>query len=823
MSKPSNIPTFSDPTLQTAHSSDEDLPLVQRARARLHAEWNALGKQELSLSLLHVSAFAGMVMSLVASLVSIFGLITSMTTGWGTLAVVSSLLTCASAWTLFLIATHPRDASGTGALVDELHETVEQMSDAQWELRDSEARYRDLLDCQNDIIIRRNKSGKLTYTNSAFAKLFGAHLKAEIGTKFEPELIAGDEAPGFDFAPSQGRRSYLQRLATANGPRWYNWEEFATRDNAHNIIEIQSIGRDVTEQKRAEAELQEARDQAETANNAKGQFMATMSHEIRTPMNGILGMTGLMMDTSLTAEQKTYCRAINSSAKSLLSLIDQILDFSKIEAGKLELDSQPFDLRETAQSVIELLAPRAQDKGLEIAWFIDPSLPHTLIGDEVRMRQIFTNLIGNAIKFTDTGGITIDILNPSKKQSGREHFTKPKSAGGQPIAITVSDTGIGLSEKAQKNIFAEFEQADGSHARRFEGTGLGLAITKRIVEKMDGDITVTSTPGEGAKFSVAIELERPENAGHLYQSYQLPDEPHKVLIIGSLEIEMKTMARTLVAAGMSAKHCTGQNAIRNLRGAGKSGQPYDTLIMDAATAHNRGKKLNTELKVQLAENDKAQRPVNIVLVDVSERGEFPELQKNGIDAYLTRPVRAISLFARINTRDGHTAHNGDNDQPGTAANETKDNQTATGPVILLAEDNDINALLARTILDKLGASIHHVTNGEAAVNKVREMNENGQRLDCILMDIHMPEMDGFTATQNVRAYLEEAAAAISKDIPIIAMTANAFPQDKEKCLAAGMNDHLAKPFESDQLREMLGKWQVNTAGAQPASAQRKSA
>lgn len=828
---------------QSAHPSKpspEKQPvtaLINQARAKLAGtippEWGAIsaewkrdkqgeGKSGPSAEQITKQAvIAALGLSLFTSLAAIYGLSANLSTGWSTLAILSGFVSAFSAFILFTTATRPQNLIDTGELVKELNETVEQMSDAQWELRDSEARYRDLLNCQNDIIIRRDKEGRLTYTNSAFMKLFGKSLDAKIGTEFTPKKLEGPKAPALTFEPGQGRRSYTQQLETSSGPRWFNWEEFAIRDNNHELYEVQSIGRDITEQKRAEQQLEEARDLAESANRAKGQFMATMSHEIRTPMNGILGMTGLMMDTSLTAEQKTYCRAINSSAKSLLSLIDQILDFSKIEAGKLELDNQPFDLRETAQSVIELLAPRAHDKGLELGWFFDPSLPKTLIGDEVRIRQILTNLIGNAIKFTENGGITIELRNPNNRDKSKNPFSKSTTSHQQSLELIVKDTGIGLSEKAQQTVFDEFEQADGSHARRFEGTGLGLAITKRIAEKMSGAIKVVSQPDEGATFTVMLQLGRPEGAAGLYQSFELPKSASKILVAGSLAIEMSAIIRTLTAAGLVARHCSAETAIRNLAAARKSGQPFDTLILDAPTAKNRGKKLIAELEKTVSKEGMTIAPKAIVLLDVSERGEFPKLQKEGITGYLTRPVRATSLFARLN-------------ETGTLEDDkrvsSKDTAAffsppviSTGPRILLAEDNDINALLARTILTKLGATVEHVTNGEEAVARVVDMNKNGKTLDGILMDIHMPEMDGFTATEIIRSTLQNEPGSIKKNIPIIAMTANAFPEDREKCLAAGMNDHLAKPFEAEQLRELLNKWQVTVAGAHEQRAEKKRA
>ncbi len=793
-------------------------PLLKEAKSHIKqaqriTDYHKFFKGITAKNLIAAGAVLSLVFSILTFLISVVLLAMTVDPFWTGLSFAAILMMMATSWSVFYLTISNTKTISADHIVDELSEQVEQFSDVQWELRDSESRYRDLLDCQNDIIIRKDVDNNLTFANSAFNRQFGSQFEVEHKQKFNPKIVDGDKTPPVEFEVGQGRRNYTQRIATTFGLRWFEWEEFAIRDNALNIIEIQSIGRDITDQKQAEDELQEARDQALRANTAKGQFLATMSHEIRTPMNGILGMTSLMMDTQLSAEQKTYARAINCSAKSLLSLIDQILDFSKIEAGKLDLEEQPIDLREIAQSVVELLSPRAHDKKLQLAWYIDPTIQETLIGDEVRLRQVFTNLIGNAIKFTETGGITIEVLDADKKDNSDKFFQKPNVTKTQKIKINVKDTGIGLTKTAQKKVFGDFEQADSSHARRFGGTGLGLAITKRIVEKMNGSINITSEQIEnsenpGAEFHIEIELKRSENPSHIYQSYQLPEDPHHVLLVGELDIEMKTIIKTLKAAGLTAEYCKPQSAMKKITQAGKSGQAYDTLIIDTKTANTISKKISHELKEQLKTQSKTQEAKIIVVMDVSERGGFSALQEQGINAYLTRPVRPISLFARINANYGFkniSRNRPDHRKKREGLSDINKGQKNT---ILLAEDNEINALLARTILAKLGVEVLHVKNGEAAVQMVKDYNEAARPIDYILMDIHMPEMDGFAATKAVRQYLEKNEKSISKQVPIIALTANAFPEDKEKCIKAGMDDHLAKPFEQDQLKEVLLKWQM---------------
>ena len=348
-------------------------------------------------------------------------------------------------------------------LADKFDHGLEALEDMRWGLRDSEARYRDLAEGRGDVLFRCDAEGRLTFVNDAFCETFGQKRESVLGESFEVSVVAGESAEEAGAPGENGRRRYIQEVETEIGRRWFAWEDFEILDASGALQEVQSLGRDVTEERMAETELQEARDLAEDANQAKSRFLASMSHEIRTPMNGILGMTGLLLDTELSAEQKTYSRAIQTSAKSLLSLIDEILDFSKIEAGKLDLKREAFDLAEAAQGVVELLAPRARDKGLEIGWYADPELPALVVGDEIRLRQVLMNLVGNAIKFTESGGVSLEL--EAARQGGDDQSVR--------IRCRVRDTGIGMSESDQDAVFNEFEQADSTRTRRHGGTGFG--------------------------------------------------------------------------------------------------------------------------------------------------------------------------------------------------------------------------------------------------------------------------------------------------------------------------------------------------------------
>ena len=376
---------------------------------------------------------------------------------------------------------------------------LEDLKDGVWELRDSEARYRDLLDTQANIIARRDSAGRLTFVNKAFCRVFGCEPDTVLGSAWRPVVLAEDQIATVEVTP---HRRFVQRLETALGPRWLSFEEHRVPGQAAtaNITgtqpgghEVQIVGTDVTEQRAFQAELAAARDQAQAADRAKSRFLAAMSHEIRTPMNGILGMASLLDESLLTDEQRTYLEAIDQSARTLRFLIDEILDFSKIEAGKLVLNKTPFALDQCVQATVELLAPSAHEKGLDIAWTIDPRLPSLVGGDEARVRQILLNLIGNAVKFTDFGGVLIRLDCEC-------------TAGGQVrVAIGVKDTGIGLTLEALNGLFAEFGQADSEIMQRRGGTGLGLVISRRLAVAMGGDVALESAYGAACGLPGKIE------------------------------------------------------------------------------------------------------------------------------------------------------------------------------------------------------------------------------------------------------------------------------------------------------------------------------
>ena len=646
-----------------------------------------------------------------------------------------------------------------------LEARVEELSDRNWELREAEERARSLLEAQGDLILRRDAGGRITYANDAFCALAGTSREALIGHTFQlPVLDRGAVSVLAD-----GTRVHDQKIACgstpqAHGARWIAWREVAVRGDSggETQTEIQAVGRDVTDRVEAERALEQTRDQAQAASRAKSRFLAMVSHEIRTPLNGMLGMADLLLDTKLTPEQVTYAKAAKTSGETLLSLIEEILDFSKIEAGKLDLEAEPFALAPLVEEAVELLAPRAQAKNIEIASFVDDRLPERIVGDAARLRQVLLNLAGNAIKFTASGGVAV-IVEPA----------------GNDIRFLVHDTGIGLKPEDQARIFRDFEQADGSSTRKFGGTGLGLAISKRIVERMDGDIAVDSEAGKGATFSVTLPLLPASDSTPVFSAPDLAGQA--MLIVAATDVLSASLARLLGRWGAATTIATDAQSANALL----AKPDWHSMLVDyplARTMIGRG---------DLARSAGARR---IVLIRPTERHELPSLKAAGFTGYLIKPVRVASLAARL------TAETTFEDMPAEAAGGEAATPAGKGLSILVAEDNEINALLARALLTRLGHRPTIAGDGEAALASWSAARAAGQPYDLVLMDVQMPGMDGLEAARRIRA---AEAQAGDRPTRMLALTANAQAEDRAECLAAGMDGLLVKPLDRERLREAL--------------------
>ncbi len=638
-----------------------------------------------------------------------------------------------------------------------LEARAEELSDRNWELREAEERARSLLEAQGDLIVRRDAQGNITYANDAFCDLAGKTEDALIGKPVALNVVA----QGDITVLADGTRAHDQKIASGDAARWIAWREVTVRSDSGS--ETQGVGRDVTDRAEAERALGAARDQAEAASRAKSRFLAMVSHEIRTPLNGMLGMADLLLDTSLTPEQRTYAKAAKTSGETLLSLIEEVLDFSKIEAGRLDLEARPFALAPMVEEAVELLAPRAQAKGVEIASFVDERLPAKLVGDAARLRQVLLNLAGNAIKFTETGGVAVIVEETDRDGE---------------VRFVVRDTGIGLKAEDQVRIFLDFEQADGSSTRRYGGTGLGLAISKRIVERMGGVVAVESAAGEGATFSVTLPLPAAPGSESEFPAPDLRDM--SVMIVASAEIEASLLARRLGRWGARSCAVTEPDIARALL----PERQWDALLIDYPLA--------AQMRDALDTCPAARR---IVLIRPSERHELTSLQERGFTGYLVKPVRAASLAARL--RDGDAFEHA----PAEIARDGETAAPAKGLSILVAEDNDINALLMRALLTKLGHRPTIATNGEAAVESCAAARAAGAPYDLLLMDVQMPVMDGLEAARRIRA--AEAESGTAKPARILALTANAYPEDREAALAAGMDGFLVKPLDAERLREAI--------------------
>jgi PAS domain S-box-containing protein len=637
---------------------------------------------------------------------------------------------------------------------------LDEAADRNWEIREAQERTASFFEAQDDVIVRRDSLGAITYVNDAFCALAGRSRKQLLATQFALPVLEQGEA---NLLPD-GARAYDQKIAGVESARWIAWREVAVRSDGDS--ETQSVGRDVTDRVLAEQALAEARDQAEAANRAKSRFLTMVSHEIRTPLNGILGMADLLGDTPLAPEQTTYLNAVKTSGETLLSLIEEVLDFSKIEAGRLDLAARPFPLAAFVEEAVELLGPRAQAKGLEICCYVDERLPAQVVGDAARLRQVLFNLAGNAIKFTEAGGVSI-IVEPSERPD--------------TIAITVRDTGIGISSEDQARIFLEFEQADGSSTRKFGGTGLGLTISNKIVESMGGTIAVDSAPKLGSTFRVVVPLPRESSAAE--PVLVVPDlTGNDILIVAPAAIEASLIARRLQRWGARTKIVPDHDVAAALL----PEQMWSAVLVDHA--------LGTQASEALA-RAAAKVERRIVLVTPAMRNELAALKEAGFTGYLIKPVRAASLAARFSSGDAFDAG---------AANEPAETPDVTRPgkglSILIAEDNEINALLARALLGRLGHRPTMATTGTEAVELWLAARAAGTPYDRVLMDLHMPGMDGLEATRRIRTVEAEAAALRT---PILALTANASTEDREACLAAGMDGFLVKPLDRERLAAAL--------------------
>ncbi|HWN96548.1 MAG TPA: response regulator, partial [Methylomirabilota bacterium] len=628
---------------------------------------------------------------------------------------------------------------------------------------------------------------------SRFLRVSNSMAK-RLGLKDRDEVLGKTD---FDFYPKELAQEFyddeqrivltaqplinkLERIVDHDGKEsWASVTKVPLRNRSGTVTGIIGISRDVTKLKEAEVVLEHARDAALETARLKSEFLANMSHEIRTPMNAITGMTDLLLDTPLDEEQREFLDTIRGSTESLLNIISDILDFSKIEAGKLTVETIDFDLRQTIEDTAEMLAQRAQSKGVELLHAIDDDVPTLLRGDPQRVRQVLSNLVANAVKFTERGEVVIHVTRQ------REEDDEVR------VRIGVKDTGIGLSQKTLPLIFQAFTQADGSTTRKYGGTGLGLAISKQLVENMHGEIGVESELGRGSTFWFDLPFKRQTQTA---ATEAVPDFHNlRVLVVEDNATNRNTLQHQLGRWRLrSGAASDAADALNQLRAAIAANDPYAVVLLDMQMPGMDGLTLASAIK-----NDPSlARTRMIILTPFGQRLDHDLMEESGISQCLIKPVKQSRLLdAMVNI----TQTTLEPAQVAQRADVVRTKRPVAALRILLAEDNAVNQKLALRQLQKLGYAARAVGNGAEVLQELQRVS-----YDVVLMDCQMPEMDGYEVTRRVRD-LEKQKAGQSAPVYIIAITAHALEGDRERCLSAGMNDYLTKPLHIAQLDAALDR------------------
>ena len=652
---------------------------------------------------------------------------------------------------------------------------------------------RAVIDSLPDLIYFKDTQSRFLLANPAQRIFVSGSSDTRLVGLTDASFFPPEDASGF-FRDEQeiirtgvGLVSQAERMHDFHGNEvWILTTKVPFRDKEGNVAGIIGIGRNVTAQKQAELENIQSRAQAEAANRAKSEFLANMSHEIRTPLNGVIGMTELALDTELTAEQRDYLDTVKLSAGTLLNVINDILDFSKIEAGKIDIEAVDFDLRNCIEAALKTLALRADEKGLELLCDIADDVPITVKSDPTRLEQMVLNLVGNAIKFTNVGQVSVKVE------------VEDRQIDYMMLHFTVADTGIGIPEEKQNAIFDSFTQADASTTRKFGGTGLGLTITSRLAAMMGGRIWVESEVGKGSEFHFTARV----IAGSEQVQQPLSDLPYnllpgvRVLVVDDNQTNRVILERML--SRWSMRPCcveSGEFALQELMSARESGDPFLLIITDMHMPRMDGFSLIEQIRSRL---EISTAPV-IMLSSGAHKGETARRRRLGLSASLTKPIRQNELrdaIARsLDRRAGQIAPVSAPSHP-----ERRVSKPATGLRVMVAEDNAVNQRLAIRLLEKRGHQVTLASNGQEALELLEK-----SAYDLVFMDVQMPLIDGLEATRMIRAREMKTGA----HQPIVALTAHAIKGDQERCVEAGMDGYLAKPIRPEELDSVLRMYLEN--------------
>ncbi len=631
-------------------------------------------------------------------------------------------------------------------------------------------------------------AGNLIYSNPALAEVVGTHSPPEdLLWRSMPPEERDDFQARFDQLIAGSRKELrfegtLHRADDTQG--WWRIVMALERDSDGALFVFGTF-EDITDRKSGEQRLRQEKESAERATRTKSAFLANMSHEIRTPLHTITGMAELLLQTKLDEEQGEYAQQVRFSAEALLGLINDILDFSKIEAGKLSLEIIEIDLYRILQEAVDMLSLEAHKKELEVISYIDPNVPRHVQGDPTRLRQIVVNLMSNAVKFTSQGQIVV-TARLKRREDSRAH-----------IHFTVSDTGIGIPEEKRNKLFQAFSQADSSTTRKFGGTGLGLSICKSLVQLMQGKIGVRSSQGKGSTFWFVLPLVEEHDPVRIFD--QRPAADADILIIDDSGTSSEVLERYLARWGARVtRSASGPEALKELKRAAQRNRPFDLALIDLLMPGMDGWQLASEINA-----DRSINSTRLILMSPIGKtaGEAKMRLLRWFDAYLTKPLRVPELYEAISSVLGGSLDlpSAEEEESGLVTPDAEEQaRRRAGRKVLVAEDHFVNQQLFRTILEKLGLTVLVANNGREALERVKS-----EAVDMVFMDVHMPEMNGYEASRRIRR--------LDQELPIVAVTANATPEERGRCTDAGMNDYLTKPFKNQDLVPIVDAYLPATA------------